>query len=360
MRKYIITIILSAGLLSGLFSRVSAQDSVLTATLDSRTPLAQNIQTGAQSFDVAWVTLTATFGDVYLTGIYLGTDVSGGLSNFTDIYVYDASNNDTLVGAYPNLSANPNLISTGNVIIGNGLSKTYRIKASIASSAAGNIRLGFSDFTFATLATPTLSGVPIYGNIMTLPGATPSPTPSPTVTPLPTSTPTPTPTLTPSPTPTSLITPTSLGFTSLIVLGLKEGDTISATGSSDPDIYIANDWGYKRLFLNPVIFNFYGQLGGFAKVKNIVPTTRDRLVTSGLFRNCETNLAGQADPKVYGLETTGEDTGTLHWVNTSGTQAVQDDPNFFQKVFCINTNEFNWYQKGADYTSVNQVPNYSR
>lgn len=50
--------------------------------------------------------------------------------------------------------------------------------------------------------------------------------------------------------------------------GLKEGNTISASGSSDPDIYIVNDWGYKRLFVNPAIFNLYGHLGGFAGVKS--------------------------------------------------------------------------------------------
>lgn len=167
------------------------------------------------------------------------------------------------------------------------------------------------------------------------------------------------PTLTPTPTPTpslsAIPTPTSLGFTNLAALSLQEGDTLSATGSSDPDIYIVNDWGYKRLFLNPVIFNFYGHLGGFTDVKNTLSTTRDMLVTSGLFRNCETN-----DSKVYGVETTGEDTGILHWVNTSGAQAITDDPEFFKKVFCINSNEFSWYPKGTDYTSVSQVPVYSR
>lgn len=137
--------------------------------------------------------------------------------------------------------------------------------------------------------------------------------------------------------------------------GLKEGDTISAVGSNDPDVYIVNDWGYKRLFLNPVIFSFYGHLGGFAKVKNVSPATRNAFPTSGLFRNCQTN-----DQKVYGVETTGEDTGIFHWVNTSGAQAVADDPNFFKKVFCINSNEFNWYSKGPNYTSVNQVPSYAR
>ena len=137
--------------------------------------------------------------------------------------------------------------------------------------------------------------------------------------------------------------------------GLKEGDVVSAAGSDDPDVYIVNEMGFKRLFLNPAIFNFYGHLGGFAAVKNVSPATRDAFGTSGLFRNCETN-----DEKVYGVETTGEDVGMLHWVNTSGAQAVADDADFFKKVFCINSNEFNWYSKGSDYTSVNKVPSYVR
>src|SRR3989344_5371854 len=136
---------------------------------------------------------------------------------------------------------------------------------------------------------------------------------------------------------------------------LKEGDVVSAAGSDDPDVYIVNESGYKRLFLNPVIFGFYGHLGGFSAVKNVSSATRDAFVTSGLFRNCETG-----DQKVYGVESTGEDTGTLHWVNTSGSQAVADDPNFFKKVFCINTKEFSWYPQGAAYTSVNQIPDYTR
>lgn len=135
--------------------------------------------------------------------------------------------------------------------------------------------------------------------------------------------------------------------------GLREGDTVSAAGSDDPDVYIVNDAGFKRLFLNPVIFGFYGHLGGFANVKSISPATRDAFPTSGLFRK-------DGDQKVYGVETTGEDTGVLHWVNTTGAQAAVDDPDFFKKVFIINDNEFNWYAKGADYTSVSQVPSYAR
>ena len=150
-------------------------------------------------------------------------------------------------------------------------------------------------------------------------------------------------------------TPASRGFINLAAVSLKDGDVVSAAGSSDPDVYIVNPHGYKRLFLNPAIFGFYGHLGGFTKVKSTTSVTRDVFVTSGLFRNCETN-----DVRVYGVETTGEDTGILHWVNTTGEQAVADDTEFFKKVFCINTKEFSWYNLGADYTSVNQVPDYSR
>src|SRR3989338_7646528 len=166
---------------------------------------------------------------------------------------------------------------------------------------------------------------------------TPTPTPTPTVSPVVSATPT----LAPS-TISGQATPASRGFVSLSAVSLKDGDVISAAGSDDPDVYIVNPHGYKRLFLNPAIFGFYGHLGGFASVKGATSATRDVFVTSGLFRNCETE-----DVKVYGVETTGE-------------QAVADDPDFFKKVFCINTNEFNWYPQGADYISVNQIPDYAR
>jgi len=349
--------ILLIGVSLGVFFYVSAQETpVLTATLHSETSPAKSISAGAQNVDVARITLTASGGDVYLNGIYVSTDVAGGLSNFTNIFIYDTYDS-SLLGYYPNQSSDPDRVQfSSNVIIGLGMSKTYLVRASLSSSAAGNVRVGFRGFTYPTQAEPSLSDVPIYGNVMTLPGAILTPTP----TPIPIATPTPSPQPTASP---SLVeTPASRGFITLAALDLKEGDTLSAAGSDlpageagDPDIYIANEWGYKRLFLNPVIFGFYGHLGGFSAVKNTSSTTRDTLVTSGLFRNCETN-----DPKVYGVETTGEDTGILHWVNTTGDQAVADDPEFFKKVFCINTSEFNWYSKGSIYTSVNQVPTYSR
>lgn len=150
-------------------------------------------------------------------------------------------------------------------------------------------------------------------------------------------------------------TPTPTGGVTPGQYGLREGDLVSAANSADPDIYIINQNGFKRLFLNPVIFSFYGHLGGFQNVKTISSSTRDAFKTSLYFKNCETN-----DPKVYAVQVTGEDTGVLHWLNLSQEQALQQDPFFNQKIFCINNNEYAWYPKGSEYTSLTQVPEYRR
>lgn len=136
---------------------------------------------------------------------------------------------------------------------------------------------------------------------------------------------------------------------------LKEGDLISAIFSDDPDVYIINEHGYKRLFLNPEIFEFYGHLGGFVNVKLVTSEVRDAFTTSGYFRNCENN-----DVRVYGVDVSDEDMGILRWIDTSGEQAVNDDADFFRKVFCINNKESNWYPKGKIFKSVSEVPRYKR
>src|SRR3989344_704747 len=147
---------------------------------------------------------------------------------------------------------------------------------------------------------------------------------------------------------------------------LQDGDLISASDYFDPDIFIVkfsalntNDGkfnGAKRLFLNPAIFNMYGHLGGWDKVKKVTPEVRNSFVTSGLFRNCETNTQA-----VWATEIIGEDDGVLHHVNISGADAVAQDANFFMKVFCINSLEEGSYPKSTvDYTAVLQVPIYGR
>src|SRR3989344_3364001 len=137
--------------------------------------------------------------------------------------------------------------------------------------------------------------------------------------------------------------------------GLKEGDLVSALFSDDPDVYIINEQGYKRLFLNAEIFNFYGHLGGFFNVKLVSPEVRDTFPTSGLFRNCEDN-----DPRVFGVNIEGEDIGKLRWLDASATSTLSEDPAFFNKVFCINRKEFNWYPKGLHLKALKDLPKYER
>jgi DNA-binding beta-propeller fold protein YncE len=158
------------------------------------------------------------------------------------------------------------------------------------------------------------------------------------------------------PTPTPLIDagvqPLDPSVVAMAQFDLREGDVIRAAG--DIDVYIVNNAGYKRLFVNPTIFELYGHLG-WGRIKTVSPAGRDAFRTSGLFRNCQTD-----DLKVYGLQVTSEDSAVLRWVNTSGATAAVEDPDFFKKVFCINTSEQGLYGAGEPFTSVLQVPNYRR
>ena len=125
--------------------------------------------------------------------------------------------------------------------------------------------------------------------------------------------------------------------------GLKEGDLIKAEG--DFDIFIINQYGYKRLFLNPAIFNMYGHLtGGWNAVKTVTTATRDVFVTSTHYRYVNS-------PKVYHLTVTGEDTGTLHWINMTAENFLAQGGNA-DAIFIINKSELDWYPKGADKTSL--------
>lgn len=143
-----------------------------------------------------------------------------------------------------------------------------------------------------------------------------------------------------------LLSKKAAAFTTPASVGLHEGDLIRATG--DNDIFIINEYGFKRLFLNPAIFNMYGQLGGgWSLVKTVTPETRDAFVTSPYYR-------ADGDTKVYKLEIVGEDTGILRWVNMS--QADFLAMANVNQIFTINSNELNWYQKGYDvYAPVHAV-----
>lgn len=124
--------------------------------------------------------------------------------------------------------------------------------------------------------------------------------------------------------------------------GLNEGDLVRA--EDDFDIFIINQYGYKRLFLNPAIFEMYGHLGSWDDVKTITPETRDVFVTSSHYRYVD-------EDKVYHLEVTGEDTGTLQWINMTAEDFTTQGGTA-NGIFTINKSELDWYPKGVEKTSL--------
>lgn len=135
------------------------------------------------------------------------------------------------------------------------------------------------------------------------------------------------------------------------VFGLREGDIIGAFG--DVDIFIVNQYGFKRLFLNEKIFALYGHLR-YENVLHVPASTRDTFFTSNIYRNCETQ-----DERIWFMEQRTADVGVLHHVAMTGEQAVAQDPNFFKRVFCINSKEETLYIHSAyDYISLAQIPDY--
>lgn len=153
----------------------------------------------------------------------------------------------------------------------------------------------------------------------------------------------------PSPTPALRPFPTSrpslLPAVTPEKYGLKEGDFIRAEG--DNDVYIINQFGYKRLILNPKICLQYGHLGFanrrrgcFLVVKLVSSAIRDAFITSWFTTNGETK-----DGKVDWLKSTSDDTADLHHLNISGADFIAQGGNF-GAVFAINTLEQNSYVRG--------------
>lgn len=125
--------------------------------------------------------------------------------------------------------------------------------------------------------------------------------------------------------------------------GLREGDFIRAEG--DNDVYIINDFGFKRLVLSPQICLLYGHLGKrgcFAAVKAVSPQVRDAFKTSYFFTDGESK-----DGRIYFLEITGDDSAVLRRVNLSGEDFIRQGGNF-SAVFLFNTREKNTYPLGAE------------
>jgi hypothetical protein len=126
-----------------------------------------------------------------------------------------------------------------------------------------------------------------------------------------------------------------LGVSAITII---DGDLIKT--SDNPDVYIIKIIGiekYKRLILNPEIFNQYGHLK-WENIKTISQTEMDEYTVSDLVR-------AVGDEKVYKLYPNG-DTGEKRWIKTA------DDFNGFNykanAIYEINSYERDFYAVGSD------------
>lgn len=120
--------------------------------------------------------------------------------------------------------------------------------------------------------------------------------------------------------------------------GLHEGDFIRTEG--DIDVYIINQYGYKRLVLNPQICLMYGHLGArgcFGAVKTVSSATRDAFITSWLVTNGETH-----DGNVWQIVATGDDSARIKDIGGKLWNLTSADP---KSVFLINASEQNTYAR---------------
>lgn len=122
-----------------------------------------------------------------------------------------------------------------------------------------------------------------------------------------------------------------LGDIVLKDFGLTEGDFIKSVGN--PDIFIINEYGHKRLVLNPAICLMYGHLGArgcFSAVKDVASNINNAFKLSWYVTNGETR-----DNIVYQLIQIDDDHAYLKKATTSVEPKT---------IFKINTKEFKSYE----------------
>ncbi|MDP3901600.1 MAG: hypothetical protein Q8Q37_01320, partial [bacterium] len=122
---------------------------------------------------------------------------------------------------------------------------------------------------------------------------------------------------------------------------INEGDTIRVANTFD--IYIAKYVGskmFKRLILNPEVFNSYGHLSWDA-VKTVTQAEMDSFTTSELVKALD-------DTKVYKLTPNG-DVGSKEWMNMTA-EAFTAGGWDWDSIYVINDADRNNYTAGSDIT----------
>ena len=136
---------------------------------------------------------------------------------------------------------------------------------------------------------------------------------------------------------------------------IYDGDLISSNATNPDgtptyeslDIYIAkvvsDTETYKRLILNPQVFDSYGHLN-WGDVKEVDQSVMDSFTTSDLVRQDGTD-------EVYSL-VADDDTGTKHWVNLTAEQFVDEAGADPDSIYTVNSTDIGNYTTGAAYTDV--------
>ena len=148
-------------------------------------------------------------------------------------------------------------------------------------------------------------------------------------------------------------TPSAVSLVDVNGVALVDGDLVSTADSFD--IYIASFVGtkrFKRLILNPEIFNSYGHLS-WGNVKTVSQAVQDVFTLSALV--IEVNADGSVyDPKVYKVTSAlNADVGQKQWLNMTAAQFELEgyDWDALAKINHIEAG-VNFYPLGAEITSA--------
>jgi len=139
-------------------------------------------------------------------------------------------------------------------------------------------------------------------------------------------------------------------FVATAVVGnIMEGDTIKT--ANNPDVYIAKYVGskmFKRLILNPQVFESYGHLS-WGAIKTVSEADMAMLTESKLVR-------AVGDPKVYELSSAANsDTGLKKWVNMTGAEFVAQGYDW-DSIYEINGVDRDNYTASSDITPGTTTP----
>lgn len=154
---------------------------------------------------------------------------------------------------------------------------------------------------------------------------------------------------------TSVATTLSVSGVSLLMpfmvsaVTISEGDTIKT--AANPDVYIVKLMGskmFKRLILNPQVFESYGHLS-WSAIKTVTQAEMDVYTVTTLVR-------AVGDPKVYSLTSApNSDTGIKSWLNMTAAEFVAAGYDW-DSIYQINGVDRDNYTVTADTTPTTPTP----